>query len=209
MLIGHNHTPMNYFFEILGYLGTAFLLLSFLMSSVVRLRVLNTIGSLISFFYLMQKGAYPTAFMNAALVVINLIHLFRMYNQKASFTLVASSVKDACTAFFLEKNKDDIALFFPDFAKNAQNADYAKTVWCKNEIAGVFAAKKEGDDALDILIDYTSKGYRDCSAGEMLFASLKDEGIKRLTFKNPAPSHKKYLLKMGFVEKDGVFTKEN
>ena len=92
-------------FEIIGYIGTAFVLLSFLMTSVVRLRVLNTIGSLVSLVYLLIRHAYPTAFMNAALVVINVIHLARMYNQKAVFALMAADIRDSCVTFFIEKNK--------------------------------------------------------------------------------------------------------
>ncbi len=200
---------MEIIFEIIGYIGTAFVLLSFLMTSVVRLRVLNTIGSLVSLVYLLIRHAYPTAFMNAALVVINVIHLARMYNQKAVFALMATDIRDSCVTFFIEKNKADIALFFPDFAAHIDSADFVKLVWCKNEIAGIFAGKTGADHSLNILLDYTSAGYRDCSAGEMLYSTLKNEGIKRLTFAQNAHNHKKYLAKMGFREENGVFVKEN
>ena len=199
---------MEIAFEIIGYVGTAFVLLSFLMTSVVRLRVLNTVGSLVSLVYLLVRHAYPTAFMNAALVVINLIHLFRMYNQKAAFTLSCADIHDSLVKFFLDKNKGDIALFFPDFAEKTKIADFVKIVWCKNEIAGIFAGKKDGN-ALDILLDYTTAGYRDCSAGALLFAALKDDGFQRLTFRQNARNHEKYLEKMGFRAENGIFIKEN
>ena len=189
-------------FEILGYAGTAFVLLSFLMSSVVKLRVLNTIGSLISVVYLLPKGAYPTAFMNAALVVINVFHLVRMYNNKVSFAIVGADIKESCINFFINNNKGDILHFFPDFELVLSGADFVKVVYHANEIVGIFACKKSGN-ALEVLLDYTSKGYRDFSVGTLLFDTLKNEGITKVTFAQKCENHIPYLLKMGFKKEDG------
>ena len=185
------------FFEILGYLGTAFVLLSFLMSSVVHLRVLNIIGSFISVVYLFPKGAYPTAFMNAALVAINVFHLARMYNNKVSFSILACDIKESAVKFFIESNKADILSFFPDFDK--KEANFTKLIYHANEVAGVFAGKKTGDE-LEIFLDYTSKSYRDFSAGKLLFDTLTSEGIKTFSIAKPSDSHIQYLKKMGFVQ---------
>ncbi len=193
-------------FEILGYLGTAFLLLSFVMTSVVRLRVLNTIGSLISFFYLMPKGAYPTAFMNAALVVINVIHLVKMYNSKVSFSIVSADVKESASKFFIESNKADIKSFFPNFESTLEGADFTKVVYHANEIAGIFVGKKRGNE-IEILLDYTSKSYRDFSVGKFLFETLSNEGIKTFTITKPNENHIQYLKKMGFVAEGEKFVK--
>ena len=50
--------------EAVGYLGSALVLVSFLMSSVVKLRVVNTVGSLIFTVYALIIRSYPTAVMN-------------------------------------------------------------------------------------------------------------------------------------------------
>ena len=57
--------------EAVGYLGSFLVLVSFLMTSVVKLRIVNTIGSLIFMIYALIIKSYPTAVMNACLVLIN------------------------------------------------------------------------------------------------------------------------------------------
>ena len=64
--------------ELFGYLGSFLVLISFLMTSVVKLRVINTIGSLIFMTYAVIIKSYPTAVMNFCLVLINLHYLWKM-----------------------------------------------------------------------------------------------------------------------------------
>ena len=58
--------------EAIGYLGSALVLISFLMASVVKLRVVNAVGSTIFAVYALIIRSYPTALMNVCLVLINL-----------------------------------------------------------------------------------------------------------------------------------------
>ncbi len=57
--------------EIFGYIGSGLVVISMLMSSIVRLRIINTIGSTISAVYAVICGAFPLVLMNACLIVIN------------------------------------------------------------------------------------------------------------------------------------------
>ena len=57
--------------EAIGYTGSALVLVSFLMVSVVKLRIVNTIGSVIFTIYAFIIHSYPTAIMNLCLVMIN------------------------------------------------------------------------------------------------------------------------------------------
>ena len=63
--------------EMVGYLGSFLVLVSFLMVSVVKLRIVNTVGSLIFMIYALIIKSYPTAIMNFFLVLINLHFLYR------------------------------------------------------------------------------------------------------------------------------------
>ena len=71
-------------FEVIGYVGSAFVLASFLMASVVRLRVINSVGCIVSVIYGLLIHAYPTVIMNAALLLINIFFLLRMSKQKSA-----------------------------------------------------------------------------------------------------------------------------
>ncbi len=61
--------------EIIGYIGSALVLVSMLMTSVVRLRIINLIGSVIFAGYALAIRSYPTAIMNICLAGINAYHL--------------------------------------------------------------------------------------------------------------------------------------
>ena len=60
--------------EILGYAGTALVILSFLTRSMRRLRLTNTIGSLIITIYSLLIDAWPMVLLNATLAIINGYH---------------------------------------------------------------------------------------------------------------------------------------
>ena len=69
---------MNIYLEIFGYIGTALVVASMLMTSVAKLRILNICGSVISAIYSLIIGAYPIMIMNTALVTINIAQLIRI-----------------------------------------------------------------------------------------------------------------------------------
>ncbi len=72
------------FMEIFGYIGTALVIISMLMTSVVKLRIINMCGALISLIYAIVVSAWPIAVMNAALIIIQSWQLIRLWrNQKA------------------------------------------------------------------------------------------------------------------------------
>ena len=64
--------------EIFGYIGSALVVISMLMSSIVKLRVINILGSIISGTYAIICGAFPLVLMNACLIVINVYNLYKL-----------------------------------------------------------------------------------------------------------------------------------
>ena len=73
---------MNIYLEIFGYIGTALVLLSMMMTSVRRLRLLNMAGSVISLIYALSVNALPVAVLNLGLTVINLVQLIRLRREE-------------------------------------------------------------------------------------------------------------------------------
>lgn len=63
------------YLEIFGYVGTALILLSMMMTRLSTLRILNICGSVISATYSYLCGAMPVFFLNAGLIAINLTQL--------------------------------------------------------------------------------------------------------------------------------------
>ena len=73
---------MNVLFEIIGYTGTALILVSMMMTSVARLRILNMSGSVFSMIYGALCGTWPVFLLNLCMIIINMVQLIRLKKKK-------------------------------------------------------------------------------------------------------------------------------
>ena len=71
----------NIYLELFGWLGTAFVIASMLMTNINKLRILNMTGAVISAIYSALIGAWPVVGLNVALTVINTVQLLRLKKQ--------------------------------------------------------------------------------------------------------------------------------
>lgn len=192
--------------EIVGYLGSALVIVSMLMTSVVKLRVINMIGSVIFAAYALCIHSYPTAAMQGALIIINIVNLQKLLNTKKEYSVVKQSGPQAFSDFFISQNKNDIKKIFPDFSQ-VQPDDLVYLICNHSDCAGILVASKS-DSTLTVSLDYTTPAYRDTSVGKFLYKTLKEEGIKKLRANAPVEVHAKYLLKMGFKQNQDSFEKD-
>jgi hypothetical protein len=65
------------YLEIFGYIGTTLVVVSMMMTSITKLRIVNMSGSVISAIYAGICGTWPIVVMNVCLFVINGLHLAR------------------------------------------------------------------------------------------------------------------------------------
>ena len=188
--------------EMFGYLGSLLVLVSMLMTSVVRLRVINLIGSAVFAAYAILIRSYPTAFLNGCLVVINLVHLLRLRNaDDKSYEIQRINAGEGFSEWFIRQYQDDIRQFFPAFnATDARNAD-GFAVFFENQAAGILLGNRKDAD-FEVLLDYTTPAFRDCSVGEHLYNGLPNCGIERLVCAADSPEHVQYMEKMGFERQD-------
>lgn len=192
--------------ELVGYLGSVLVLVSFLMASVVKLRVVNSVGSLIFAVYALLIHSYPTAFMNVCLVLINLYYLRKLGNKENHYDLLRTDSQDNYLAYLLEYYRPDMEKCFPGLKVDQTRANRAYLICCDGAPAGIFLGREE-DGELDILLDYSTPAYRDCSVGEYLFEKMPLDGIRRLLYAGPAKHHQDYLRKMGFQKEEGAYVK--
>jgi hypothetical protein len=68
--------------ELFGYLGTTLVVVSMMMTSVTKLRIVNMCGSVISAIYAAICGTWPIVVMNVCLFIINGFHLIRARSSK-------------------------------------------------------------------------------------------------------------------------------
>ena len=66
------------FLELFGYLGTALVLISFLMHDIKWLRAVNMAGGTISLIYAICVNTMPVVVLNGSLILINGVQLARI-----------------------------------------------------------------------------------------------------------------------------------
>jgi hypothetical protein len=69
---------LNIYLEIFGYIGTALVLISMMMTSVKWLRILNMSGAVISMIYAALMNTWPVAILNLGLIIIQSVQLWRL-----------------------------------------------------------------------------------------------------------------------------------
>ena len=196
--------------EAIGYVGSALVLVSFLMVSVVKLRVVNTIGSIIFTTYAFIIKSYPTAIMNLCLILINIYYLVKMSNtskESREYDLVKVSSDDTVLKYAIEKKTADILECFPGLSMDFSKANLSYLIWHNNELAGIFIGQSTPDGSADILLDYSLPAFRDFSIGRFLFSKLPEDGVTSVTYSGPDEHHKDYLAKYNFKKQDGKYVK--
>ncbi len=68
--------------EILGYIASALILLSFMMKEPLKLRIIGLIGSSLFCIYGFCIHSYPTAIMNLGVALVNAYYLIKMKKEK-------------------------------------------------------------------------------------------------------------------------------
>ncbi len=192
--------------EAIGYVGSALVLVSMLMTSVVRLRIINLIGSIIFAGYAIAIGSYPTAIMNIALAIINIYHLYKIFNEQKSYHMIKTGLKDGYFSYLLDAFDADIKQIFPDYVRPDTNTDIACLVCVESDPACLFLGTETAPGEVEVLLDYATPAYRDTSVGRYLYRRLAKDGCRSLTFRQNAVNHIPFLDKVGYTKsEDGAY----
>lgn len=73
--------------EIIGYTASVLVAISLMMSSILKLRVINLFGAALFALYGLLIGAYPVAVMNLFIALIDLYYLREMVSLREHYTL--------------------------------------------------------------------------------------------------------------------------
>lgn len=68
--------------EWVGYAASLFIVVSLTMTSIVKLRIINSIGCLLFIIYGLNLNAYPVVISNALIVMINIYNLYMLSKGK-------------------------------------------------------------------------------------------------------------------------------
>jgi hypothetical protein len=201
----------QFWLEMVGYLGSVVVAISLMMRSLVRLRIINGLGSLVFVIYGILIHAYPVAILNGFIVGIDAFYLVRMFSQKDYFRLLEISHDSNYLTGLLEFYKDEIKEIYPDYVHQAYT-DHPTYLVLRNMVpAGVFVLQRD-DAQATVLLDYVIPAYRDFRVARFLYHEkagyFHGQGIQRFIAAPGRPSHAKYLKRMGFHLKDSMYTLE-
>lgn len=189
--------------ELLGYLASALIVVSLMMSSVLRLRVVNLVGAVTFATYGAMIASLPVLLTNGAITLINIHHLARLWRERARdayFDVVAVEPSNAVLRRFVEFHADDIARFQPEF-DGVRDDHVAWMVLHQGGPVGVVLATRAGDGVADLELDYVTEAHRDFTPGSVLFGQSRafaSQGIAQVTSAAGSSAHQRYLQRMGF-----------
>ncbi len=193
---------MENFIEWIGYLASLTVLISLLMRSIKKLRIINTIGSLIFAIYGLQIGSYPVMIMNLGIVFINLYYLKQIYTSTEYFTILPFEKNEEYAKKLVEFYQKDINQFMNANETVLDDAMYRFLVLRNMNPAGIFVAKKSDEQTLEITLDYATPQFQDFKTGSYIYekaqSEFKESGFKKFIMKASSDAHIKYLEKMGF-----------
>jgi hypothetical protein len=199
-------------FEWIGYAASLVVAVSLVMSSIVKFRWINLLGSALFAAYGFLIQAWPVCFFNSAIVFINLYFLYKIYSKKDEFKIIKTSENESLVHEFVDFNKKEIEKISPDFDFKLSDKEYNYFITRNMALVGLFLAHKESSGILCIDLDFVTPQYRDFKNGAFLYNSLQSSfeksGIDTIKAIAKTDAHANYLKEMGFKSEDNhQFTK--
>ncbi len=190
-------------YEIVGYVASVLVAVSLMMSSILRLRLINLVGSAAFTVYGVLIHAYPVAVVNFFIVLINLYYLRQMLGTKEYFRLLCVEHDSEYLRYFLGFYAEEIRRFLPDFA-HAPSAGHLTFFVLRDMVpAGLFVGEVRGEGRLLVKLDFVIPQYRDFKIGRYLYTEeaefFRSRGIREIVSPAGTPAHAAYLRKMGFA----------
>ncbi len=194
------------FLEWFGYGASILIVISLMMSSIVKLRWYNLAGAAMMSVYGMLIHAAPVALLNGFIVAIDIYYLCQVYFSRDLFDILQPLPESRYLERFLDFYKTEIQKVVPEFDGIVPDNAMVFFVLRNMVPACLFIAEREADRTLAIKLDFVIPEYRDFKIGHFLFEEKKTFfpscGFIRLTATATTNIHARYLKRMGFTETD-------
>ena len=189
-------------YELIGYVASVLVAISLTMSSILRLRIINLVGSVAFTVYGALIQAWPVAAVNGFIVIINLFYLQRMLRTREYFHLLSVEPDSHYLRHFLEFYDREIRRFIPGVRYEPAAGDLTVFVLRDMVPAGLFIGRMEDGGRLCVTLDFVIPQYRDFKIGRYLYVEerefFRSRGIREIVSEAGTPRHAAYLRRMGF-----------
>lgn len=192
----------HFLLELVGYAASVLVAISLMMTSVLRLRLINLVGAAGFSLYGLLIGAYPVAVLNGAIVFVNLYHLAVMLRTKEYFQLLPLKPDSVYLPYFLNYHAAEIRRVVPDFHYRPSPDQVTLFILRDCNPAGAFVAKRESEGVLRVRLDFAIPHYRDLKMGRYLFveqqAFFREQGVREIVVTAHSEKFGRYLRSLGF-----------
>ena len=204
--------------EVIGWLGSALVIVSLAQARVLRFRVLNLAGALLAVAYNLALAIWPFAAMNAIIAVIDVYWLRRLLLERhdpTAYSVVEVGAHDAYLEHVLGVHLDDIRTFQPSYAVPAA-ADEGAQRWAflvqrEAETVGAVVVRDAGDGSAVVELDYVTPRFRDFTPGEFVYERsgvFAAHGLRQLVAAPELAAQTAYLQRVGFRPESGRMVRQ-
>lgn len=194
--------------ELVGYIASAFVVLSFAMSSIVKIRTISLVGCVFYVAYGALIGSLPIILANATIVVFHCVALYKEFSSKSELGATPIAPDAPFLVDFLRSHRDDIHNSQPDYEQRP--SDTAFVLMREGMPAGAILGTRDAD-TLHLTLDYVLPAYRDSQLGRWIYGSrtsaLRAHGIREVTASPTTDVHGRYLEHVGFQRSGEILTK--
>lgn len=190
--------------EVIGYAGSALVILSLMQKSILRLRTIGVVASITFLIYSVTIEAYPIAVVNVVAAGIHLYYLRLLVRKKNEvFTILRMRPDSRFLAHFLDFYQNEIAnRIQPDF-KYVPAPDTLAVFLLRDMVpAGLVVAKVHGDSSFEVLLDFVIPQYRDFKLANWLYSEnsgiFTEANCRCAWTRIETPAQEEYFTKVGF-----------
>ncbi|MFW5686090.1 MAG: hypothetical protein ACOC0O_05485 [Spirochaetota bacterium] len=196
--------------EWFGYASSVVILVSLMMSSIVKLRWINLLGAIMFSTFGFLIGSIPTGGLNAGIAIIDIYYLVLLYREKDAVAIVRADEDSEIFRYFWSVNESDIARYFGTVT--IQAGDDVFFYLRNNNTAGLLVGERTDDETFHIKVDYVTPMYRDFRIGQYVIAEAnireRVPGIHTLVSEPGNDEHRAYLERLGFTRRsDGLYAR--
>ena len=187
-------------YTLIGYVGSALVVTSLAMRSILKLRLIGLAGALTFVAYGYLIDAWPIVWTNVVIVLIHLHFLREIRKTDEYFKVLPVRTVSNYLRYFLDHFAKDIERAWPGFKYEPEEDTLTLFILRDLVPAGLFVANVLDDDTLELNLDYAIPGYRDFKIGRYLYAGhvLRDLGYSAIVAHTQGDRAADYLSKMGF-----------
>ncbi|MBT8250122.1 MAG: hypothetical protein KJN81_07650 [Acidimicrobiia bacterium] len=189
--------------ELVGYLGSALIVLSLTRTSILQLRLVGLAGSFTFAVYGLLIQAYPIVIVNVVIVMVHLFFLQKLLSKKKEFfTTLELNADSRYLAHFVRFHETDIENHQPGFSYEPRDNQVRAFILRDMVPAGLFIGRACDDGSVQVELDYVVPQYRDFKVAEYLYSDrsglFAEKGRRRIWARPGSDIHVRYFERLGF-----------